>query len=162
MAWVLLVVALALVTGYLIITFGYRTAIIAFLITLVLGLVVVIWYAEFYKGTDSDLIGPGEIGLDNFSVEVAYGNSYKLYARVLNKSPDHVLTAVGLELNASDCPSDGGGDNCIVVGQVQQEIHVNVPTQQARDITYQFNFPPMRPQGELKWSFGIQYAKAQK
>lgn len=162
MAYVLLVVALALVTGYLIITFGYRTAIIVFLSTLVLGLVLVIWYAEFHKGARPDLIEPGEVVLDNFSVEVAYRNSYKMFARVLNNSPEYDLMAVGLELNASDCQSGDAGENCLIVGQQEQEIQVNVPARQARDITYQFNFPAMRPRGTLQWSFGIQYAKAQK
>ncbi len=162
MAWILLVVALALVTGYLIITFGYRTSIIIFLVTLVLGLVLIIWYAEFYEGTRSDLISTEQINLVNFKVDVTYGNSYQMFARVLNESPEHVLTAVGLELNASDCPSKEEDQNCVIVGQQEQEIQIVVPARQARDITHQFIFPPMRPQGHLVWNFRIQYVKAQK
>ena len=162
MAWVLLVVALALVTGYLIITFGYRTSVIVFLVTMVIGLVVVIWYAEFQQGTRSDLVGTGEVRIDNFRVEVAYRNSFKMFARVLNNSPEHALTALGLEVNASDCPTEVVNEDCLIVGQQQQEIQLDVPPNQARDITHQFNFPPMRPQGVLKWSFGVQYGKSQK
>jgi hypothetical protein len=162
MAWVLLVVALALVTGYLIITFGYRTSVIVFLVTLVIGLVVVIWYAEFHQGTSSDLVGPGEVGMDNFRVEVAYRNSYKMFARVRNDSPEYTLTAVVLEVNASDCPTETVNEDCLIVGQQQREIPVSVPPKQARDITHQFNFPPMRPQGVLMWSFDVKFVKAQK
>ena len=108
------------------------------------------------------LISIEEVGLDNFRVEATYGTSYQMFGRVLNQSPEYVLTAVGLELNASDCPSENGEENCVIVGQQQQEIPVTVPARQARDISHQFIFPPMRPQGTLKWSFGIAYAKAQK
>lgn len=162
MAWILLVVALALVTGYLIVTFGYRTSIIALLVTLALGLVLVVWYAEFHEGTRPDLISVEEVELDNFSVELAYGNSYKLYARVLNRSAEYGLTAVGLDLNAADCTGSGSAENCVIVGQQRQEIRVSVPAKQARDITHQLNFPPMRPQGTLKWTFDVRYVEAHK
>jgi hypothetical protein len=162
MAWVLLVVALALVTGYLIITYGYRTSVIVLLVTLVLGLAIIIWYAEFHQDTRSNLISTDEVRLENFRVEAVYGNSYKMYARVLNNSTEFPLMAAGIQLNAADCPSPEGDEGCIIVGQQQQEIQVNVPPRQARDVTYQFIFPPMRPQGVLKWTHEVQYVKAQK
>jgi hypothetical protein len=162
MAWILLVVALALVAGYLIITFGYRTSVFVLLSVLVLGLVMVIWYAEFHQATRSNLISTEEVELENFNVEVTYGNSFKMFARVRNLSADHALIAVGVEISASDCTAPDQEETCVIVGQQEQEIQVNVPERQARDITRQFIFPPMRPQGELKWSYSILYATAQK
>jgi hypothetical protein len=162
MAWILLVVALALVAGYLIITFGYRTSIFVLLFVLVLGLVMVIWYAEFYQATRSNIISTEEVDLENFKVEVTYGNSFKMFARVRNLSADHALIAVGVEISASDCTTPDQAETCVIVGQQTQEIQVDVPVQQARDITRQFIFPPMRPQGDLKWSYSILYATAQK
>ena len=162
MAWILLVVALALVAGYLIITFGYRTSVFVLLAVLVTGLVMVIWYAEFHQTTRSNLIFAEEVELENFIVEVTYGNSFKMFARVRNLSADHTLIAVGIEISASDCTVPEREETCVIVGQQEQEIQVDVPAQQARDITRQFIFPPMRPQGELKWSYSILYAGAQK
>ncbi len=162
MAWILLVVALALVAGYLIITFGYRTSVFVLLAVLVTGLVMVIWYAEFHQTTRSNLIFAEEVELENFIVEVTYGNSFKMFARVRNLSADHSLIAVGIEISASDCTVPEREETCVIVGQQEQEIQVDVPAQQARDITRQFIFPPMRPQGELKWSYSILYAGAQK
>lgn len=162
MAWILLVVALALVAGYLIITFGYRTSVFVLLSVLVIGLIVVIWYAEFHQATRSNLILAKEVELENFKVEVTYGNSFNMFARVRNLSADHALIAVGVEISASDCAVPGQAEGCVIVGQQEQEIQVDVPAQQARDITRQFIFPPMRPQGELRWSYSILYAGAKK
>ena len=162
MAWVLLVVALALATGALIITFGYRTSILVLVAVLLLGVGIVIWYAEFYEGSRSNLIAVDEVSLDNFSVQVTYGNSYEMFARLSNRSSDHMLTAVGIELSVSDCTTKDGAESCVVVGQQEKEIRVNVPVNQARDIRQQFIFPPMRPLGELKWDYAVLYTQAEK
>ena len=162
MAWVLLVVALALATGALIITFGYRTSILVIVAVLLIGVGTVIWYAEFYEGSRSNLIAVDEVSLDNFSVQVTYGNSYEMFARLNNGSSDHMLTAVGLELSVSDCTTKDETESCIIVGQQEKEIQVNVPVNQARDIRQQFIFPPMRPLGELKWSYVVLYTRAEK
>jgi len=162
MAWILLVVAFALVAGYLVITFGYRTSIFVLLAVLVIGLVVVIWYAEFRQATRSNLISTEEVQLANFNVEVTYGNSFKMFARVRNLSTDFALIAVGIEISVSDCTAPDQVEACVIVGQQEQEIQIDIPAQQARDITRQFIFPPMRPQGELRWSYSILYATARK
>ena len=162
MAWVLLVVALALTTGVLIITFGYRKSIMVLVAVLLIGVGTIIWYAEFYEGSHSNLIAVDEVSLDNFNVQVTYGNSYEMFARLSNRSNEHTLTAVGIELNVSDCTTKDGTESCVIVGQQEQEIQINVPKSQARDIRQQFIFPPMRPQGELSWSYTVLYTRAEK
>lgn len=161
MAWILLVVAVGLTAGVLIITFGYRISIMVLLAVLAIGIGGVIWYAEFYEGNRTSLISADEITLDNFNVRSTYGNSYEMFARLNNRSAEHVLTAVGVELNASDCVTEEAEKTCVIVGQQETEIQTNVPAQQARDIKQQFIFPPMRPQGELSWSYSILYTRAQ-
>ena len=162
MAWILLIVALALATGVLIITFGYGKSVLALVAVLVVGLGIVIWYAEFYEGTRSNLIPVDDVSLDNFDVRVTYGNSYEMFARLSNRSTQHMLTAVGIELSASDCTTKNEGQSCVIVGQQEKEIQISVPAAQARDITQQFIFPPIRPQGELSWGYTILYTKAEK
>ncbi len=161
MAWILLVVALGLTAGILIVTFGYRTSIIVLLVALFLGIVGIIWYAEFYQGSRASLIATEEIALENFNVQPIYGNSFEMFARLNNKSSAHVLTAVGVELSASDCVTVDGEKSCVIVGQQETEIQKIVPAQQARDIKQQFIFPSMRPLGELVWSYSILYTQAQ-
>ena len=161
MAWILLVVALGLTAGVLIITFGYRTSIVVLFGALLVGIGVIIWYAEFYEGSSTSLISTDEIMLENFSVRSTYGDSYEMFARLSNKSAENALTAVGVELSASDCFIEDGEESCIIVGQQETEIQTNVPAQQARDIKQQFIFPPMRPQGELSWSYSVLYTRAQ-
>lgn len=163
MAWIILVVALALSVGLLIITFGYRTSFIVLLATLGLGIVVVIWYAEFYEGSRSNLISVEAVGVDNFSVRNAYGGSYEMVARLRNNSTQFELAAVGLELSALDCTTDAQTvETCVIVGQQEDEIQIRVPMGQARDVKKQFIFPPMRPMGDLTWKYSILYTKAQK
>ena len=139
-----------LAVGALIITFGYRRSIMVLLGTLVLGVLSIIWYAEFYEEKGSDLIGVDEVTLDSFSMRKTYGDSYELTARIRNRSPEHVLTALGIELTASDCETEEDPASCVVVGQQSQEVQIDVPAQQARDVVQQFIFPTMRPKGSLK------------
>lgn len=162
MAWLLLVVALALVAGYLIITYGYRNSLFVLLTTLLIGVVGVIWYAEFYDGEQTSAIAVEDVSLDNFSVRTTYGDSFAMNARLRNASEQYVLSAVGIELSASDCTAGTQGESCIVVGQEEKEIQVEVPAGQARDIVEQFIFPPIRPNGELKWSYLVLYTRARK
>ena len=162
MAWVILIVALALVAGYLIITYGYRNSIVVLLATLLIGIVGVIWYAEFYEAEQIGAIAVKDVSLDNFSVRTTYGDSYAMTARLRNASEQHALSAVGIELSASDCTENSQGESCIVVGQEEKEIQVEVPAGQARDIAEQFIFPPIRPNGELRWSYSVLYTRARK
>ena len=162
MAWVLLVVVLALVAGYLIITFGYRTSVLVLIAVLVLGIATIVWYAEFHQAPRSDRIKPDEVVLNNFKMVSTYGSSYQLIARIRNLSSDFTLTAVELELSARDCPTPEESEDCVIVGQQKQNIQIRVPPQQGRDITRQLIFPTMRPDGELVWGYSILSAKAQK
>ena len=162
MAWVILVAALALVAGYLIITYGYKNSLFLLLATVLIGVLGVIWYAEFYESSHTSAIAVDDVSLDNFSVNTTYGDSYQMKARLRNASEQYILSATGIELSASDCISDTQGETCIVVGQEEKEIQVEVPAGQARDIVEQFIFPPIRPNGELRWSYTVLYTKARK
>ncbi len=159
MGWVLLVAALGIAVGLIIITLGYKRSLFILLATLLIGVVFIIWYAEYYEEKGSGLVDVGEVALENFSVRKTYGDSYEMSARVRNMSTEYMLTAVGMELNASDCKTDTEGESCIIVGQQEQEIQVDVPPQQARDIVQQFNFPAMRPVGSLRWSHVLLYTR---
>ena len=160
MAWLLLAVALGLGVGMVIILYGYRASVIGGFVVLALVLGFIIWYAEFHTATGPDLIGNDEVRLDNFTVKLSYGNSYKITGRLFNKSERFTVAAVGVVFTASDCVDREAETECVVVGERDREIQVEVPAQQARDIVQQLLFPPIRPQGELRWNYRITFVKA--
>lgn len=162
MGWLLLVVALGLGVGLLIVTVGYKRSIVVLLAALLLGVVLIIWYAEFYEEKGSGLISVDEVSLSNFQVRKTYGESYEMSARVHNASPDFLLTAVGIEVSALDCTGEGDGQTCTIVGQQEHEIQIDVPAQQARDVIQQFILPKMRPLGSLLWEHALLYTRARK
>lgn len=162
MAWILLIIALGLAAGLLVVTVGYTKSIIALLITLLVGLVFVVWYTEVYEERGTSLIDVEDVTVDNFQVRKTYGDSFEMFARIRNGAPDFTLTAVGVELSASDCVTEGASESCVIVGQQEEEIQIDVPAGQARDIKRQFIFPPMRPSGTISWGYQVVYTKARK
>ena len=160
MAWLLLIVALGLAVGLLIITFGYRTSMLILLGVLLIALVGIVWYAEFYESPKSNRISTDQVRLDSFGVRATHGNSYELTARLRNDSTEHDLTAVGIQISASDCAPGNGERSCVVVGQETSELRHDVPAGQARDIKHPFIFPEIRPQGDIEWDYSILYTEA--
>jgi len=160
MPWVILVLALAVVTSVLIIAYGYRRALIVMSMIVGLGLGFLIWYGERGNRGGSDF-PPEAVRLDTFSVTRVYGGSFKLTARVANDSPDYKLTRFGLTLTATDCSTENGERTCAVVGEQTRDVYIVVPPAQARDFTEQYQFGNMRPKGELNWSHRIHYVRGE-
>ena len=154
MPWIILVLALAVVTSILIIAYGYRRALMVMSIMVGVGLGVLIWYGERGNRGGSDF-PPEAVHVDTFSVVKVYGDSYQLAARIKNGSPDYTLTRFGLTLTATDCVTQGGERNCVAVGESTREIYLVVPPNQARDFVEQFHFPNMHPKGELVWAHRV-------
>lgn len=161
MAWILLAIAIGLAIGLLILSFGARRAAIGLIGGLVVLLGALIWYADTYDKERTGRVPTTSVRLDNFAMTPAYGGSFRLYARARNDAEHDTLEAFGVTVTASDCVTEGDEPpSCVVIGEQSSEIRVSVPPKQARDINEQIPFPPMRPQGELSWSYRIDYVRS--
>ena len=160
MAWVLLIIVLGLAVGLAIVTFGLNRLVLAGLVALLVAIASLIYYTEVQDSQRASLFEPDQVTLTEFNMENVYGRSYALRARVSNASREHTLTAFRVSAMAKDCTEQGSDPSeCIVVGDQAKEVQLEVPPGQARDFYQQFEFPHMRPRGELRWDFAIEQAR---
>lgn len=158
MLWIVLVIALGVLVGALIITYGYRYSMLIVMAVLAALITALVWYVRFGEGEGTGLISVEEVELKNLEVKQLYRTSYRMTARLVNTSDTYTLTSVRITITASDCKSE---DDCIVVGEDQRLVSVEIPPGQARDILEQYVFPRFVLQGELKWSHAISEIKAE-
>ncbi|MBS1270146.1 MAG: hypothetical protein MAG794_01100 [Gammaproteobacteria bacterium] len=160
MLWIVLVTALGLLLGALIVTYGYRHSTLIVLAVLAAIVAALVWYIRYDDREGTGLIGAGEMELQKLEMTKLYRNSYRMTARLLNKSMEYTLTSVEIVITASDCMDEYS--DCIVVGEDQRSIPVDIPPGQARDILEQYVLPRFVLQGELKWSYRIPEIKAER
>ena len=160
MLWIALVIALGLLVGLLIVTYGYRRSMLVVLAVLGAIIVALVWYLRFGEPQGAGLIDAEELKLSNLEMSLQYRTSYRMTARLVNTSEDYALTSVTITITASDCAT--GAEDCIVIGEAQRDITVEVPPGQARDIVQQYVFPRLSPRGELRWSHALSNIKAER
>ena len=159
MLWIVLVIALGVLVGALIVTYGSRYSMLIVMAILAAVIAALVWYIRFGEEEGTGLIGAGEVELKNLEVTQLYRTSYRMTARLVNASDTYTLTSLRITITASDCKNE---DDCIVVGEDQRLIPVEIPPGQARDILEQYVFPRFVLQGELKWSDAISEVKAER
>jgi len=156
MLWIALVIALGLLVGALIITYGYRHSMLIVMVVLAAVIAALVWYLRFGDPQGAGLIQPSELQLTNLDMTRQYRSSYRMTARLVNRSPDYALRSVTITITASDCT-----DDCIVIGEAERTINVDIPPRQARDIAEQYVFSRFSLQGELRWRHGLSEIRAE-
>lgn len=158
MLWIALVIALGLLVGALIVTYGYRHSMMIVMAVLAVLIAALVWYLRFDE--PADRITPRELQLNNLELTQQYRSSYRMTARLVNTSPEYALRRVTIKITASDC--DPGGDDCIVIGEAERMLTVDIPPGQARDVVEQYVFPRFSLQGELRWSHTLTEIRAER
>ncbi|MFZ0488410.1 MAG: hypothetical protein WAL83_15555 [Arenicellales bacterium] len=158
MLWIILVIAAGLLTGWLIISYGYRHSILIVLVLLAAAATGLVWHIRFGQQAGTGLLGPDDVHLNNLEMTRQYRTSYRMTARLVNTSAEFTLRSLKVTITASDCKNAGA--DCIVVGEDQRTVTEEIPPGQARDIVEQYVFPRFVLQGELKWRYRISEVKA--
>lgn len=148
MLWIILVIVLGLLVGGLIVSYGYRHSMLIVMALLAALIIALVWYLRFAERQGSGLISAAELRLDNLEMTRQYRSMYGLRARLVNNSEDYALRRVTITITAADCSAAG---DCIVIGEAERIITVDIPPRQARDIVEQYQFPRFSLQGELRW-----------
>lgn len=160
MLWIVLVIALGLLVGALIVTYGYRHSMMIVMAILAAVIAALVWYLRFGDPQGAGLLSSADLQLNNLEMTRQYRSSYRMTGRLVNGSPDYALRSVTITITASDCTEDGS--DCIVVGEAQRTISVDIPPRQARDIVEQYVFPRFSLQGELRWSHALSEIRAER
>lgn len=159
MLWIVLVIALGVLVGGLIVTYGYRHSMLIVMAVLAALITALVWYLRFGDAPGSDRISPEELQLQNLEMTPQYRSSYRMTGRLVNTSTDYALRSVTIRITASDCAN---GDDCIVIGEAERTISIEIPPRQARDIVDQYVFRRLSPEGELQWRHTLSGIKAQR
>lgn len=105
------------------------------------------------KQAARDRIAANELVLKDIDI-VAKSSSYRITGRVLNNSEDAAVLSFGLEVLAWDCTPEESNEQrgydvkCVTIGQVEEQVFVDIPPGQARDIDDQVYFHG----GTLNWN----------
>lgn len=158
MLWIALVIALGLLVGALIVTFGYRHSMLIGMAVLAALIAALVWYLRFGEPPGSSVMGPEDLRLENMELTPQYRNSYRMTGRLVNTSQDYALRRVTITITASDCTN--GGSDCIVIGEAKRMFSVEIPPGQARDVVEQYIFPRFSLQGELQWRHSLSEIQA--
>lgn len=159
MLWIGLVIALGLLVGALIVTYGYRHSVLIVTALVGVAIIALAWYIRYGGQAGTDLITAEELVLENLSLTQQYRTSYRMTGRLVNNSDQYALRSATITITASDC-TESNGDECVVVGEDTRTHNVEIPPGQARDILEQYIFPRFVLQGELRWSHEITEIKA--
>jgi hypothetical protein len=110
--------------------------------------------AQHYESKRRRAIAPDEIELADVSLQPEGGDGYfTLRARVRNRA-DVPLTSLTLRVIGFDCPEAGAAD-CDRVGEIEDEIPISVPPQQARGLNWHLWFEGMPKTRHFSWAYQV-------
>jgi len=82
-----------------------------------------------------------------------YSGGYRLSGRVFNRSNKFTLKTIMVKVTAEDC-SDESEKKCVVIGEDNQSIFLNIPSGQARDFSEGASLH-LTPKGHLVWNYSV-------
>lgn len=98
-------------------------------------------------------IAPSEVLLKDIDI-VPKSSSYRITGRMVNSNETAQVLSIGLEVLAWDCSPEEGVEprsydvKCVTIGQVEEQVFVEIPPGQARDFDDQVYFHG----GKLNWN----------
>jgi hypothetical protein len=122
-------------------------------LALVVAVVATYFVLDGNKQAARDRITPTELVLEDIDI-APKSSSYRITGRVINNSETAAVLSFSLEILARDCAPEQGkeqsssDEKCVTIGQVEEQVFVEIPPGQARDIDDQVYFHG----GRLHWS----------
>ena len=148
MQWVLLVVVVA---ALLYLSRFYPKVGFGILAVLIAGAALIVLTTTDVAKTNRSKLPPEDILVENLVIVAAYGDAFKLNARLNNTHSSVELKELVLSVTMQDC-QDQDSDNCQVMGQENERINLKIPPGQSRDISRVIAFPSIQPKGTLRWN----------
>jgi hypothetical protein len=170
-AWAL---CASVVLVLLVLSRGFRLVAMSLLAVIVVGggaLYYVSWQSGIAEARASESrIAHSEVRLESLQLRSS-GYRYEIRGRITNLSPRYTLDRAIVKTVMRDCDRvidakdyvaavDAGRDPmepaCLVIGESDKSLYVDVPPGQARDFSETFGFSPsISPKGRLVWSQSV-------
>jgi len=125
----------------------------------VLGVLIVAAGVMILSTTEIAQLNRGKISNDDIRIEnpvlmPTYAGGYRFNARLLNSNSSHSLRELAISITMLDCVSEEA-ESCHVIGQEDERINIQIPPEQARDISRTLSFDNAAAAGILKWEFKV-------
>ncbi len=146
----------------------------------VLGVLVVAAGVMILSTTEMAQLNRGKISNEDILIEnpvlmPTYAGGYRFNARLLNSNSSHSLRELAISITMLDCVSEEAEscraitgqvelracqerivyESCRVIGQEDERINIQIPPEQARDISRTLSFDNAAAAGILKWKFKV-------
>lgn len=151
MQWVLLAV---IVVALLYMARFYPKVAFSILGLLAIGAATIVLTTTDVGFANRSKISNSEVKVENPVIAEAYGNSYRLNARLINTNKDRTLRDATISVTMLDC-SNETDNNCQVIGQEDEHINIKIPPGQARDFSQSLSFGTAEAKGTLRWEIKI-------
>ena len=158
MAWIVGIVVLIL----LVVSAGFRK--------FALGLVVLASAVGgfFYLQNESEKsralsrIPLSELVFENVTLKPDYSN-YELSGRLKNNSARFTLKQVNLLVTMQDCTGESRSQNCVTIGEGEEDMYLSIPPGQARDFnkSVYFSGGTLSPNGHFEWHYSVSQIKGE-
>ena len=128
--------------------------------------VVTIAYCSYQSQQEREAsrnrVSSAEIEFDDLRLG-ASSSTYELTGRVRNKSSQYTVNFIGMKIQVKDCSvtSLSVESTCVVVGESDTSLYLNIPPIQVRDFRQYVSFPnDMKIRGHMQWSYTVSYITA--
>jgi hypothetical protein len=130
----------------------------------VLGLLVLGASAIIFTSTDvarnaQSRVSSETVEIENPVMSPAYGRSYRFNARLKNTHESIALREIIVSITLLDCKTESETE-CATLGQTEQRIIVQIPPQQARDVSRTLSFDGADPLGTIRWQFKVTHTRS--
>jgi hypothetical protein len=139
-------------------------------LALVVAVVASYFVLDGNKQAARGLVAADELVLKDINI-AAKSSSYRITGRVVNNSQTAQVLSFGLEVLAWDCTPEAESSElrsydlkCVTIGEVEEQIFVEIPPGQARDFDDQvyFHGGKLNWNEHMRWKTRVMWVEAKK
>jgi hypothetical protein len=103
-----------------------------------------------------------ELAFENVTLKPSH-SGYKLSGRIKNDSQAFTLKQIDLLITMKDCKGESDSQECVTIGESNENMYLNIPPGQARDFEKPLYFPggELKFLGKLEWNYSVSQIKGE-
>ena len=107
-------------------------------------------------------IPSSELVLENVTLK-PYVGSYKIAGRIKNNSAKFSVRQIDLVVTVKDCTQGAAEPQCVIIGESNEILNLNIPPGEARDIeeAVRFSGRNLKLKGRMEWSYAVSRIRAE-
>jgi hypothetical protein len=92
-----------------------------------------------------------------------YVGSYKIAGRIKNNSAKFSVRQIDLVVTVKDCTQGAAEPQCVIIGESNEILNLNIPPGEARDLEEAVRFYGSNPKlkGRMEWSYAVSRIRAE-